>query len=52
MALQGGPGLGGRAGPGLRERSFDRSLVMPKEVPGLRALDSAPGRPGSGSAWA
>jgi 2-polyprenyl-3-methyl-5-hydroxy-6-metoxy-1,4-benzoquinol methylase len=29
----------GRAG--LRERSFDRSLVMPKEVPGLRALDSA-----------
>lgn len=26
---------------GLRERSFDRSLVMPKEVPGLRALDSA-----------
>jgi 2-polyprenyl-3-methyl-5-hydroxy-6-metoxy-1,4-benzoquinol methylase len=27
---------------GLRERSFDRSLVMPKEVPGLRALDSAP----------
>jgi hypothetical protein len=26
----------------LRERSFDRSLVMPKEVPGLRALDSAP----------
>ncbi|HEX6579982.1 MAG TPA: class I SAM-dependent methyltransferase [Actinomycetota bacterium] len=30
----------GRAG--MRERSFDRSLVMPKEVPGLRALDSAP----------
>ncbi len=29
----------GRAG--MRERSFDRSLVMPKEVPGLRALDSA-----------
>jgi len=29
----------GRAG--LRERSFDRSLVMPKDVPGLRALDSA-----------
>ena len=26
---------------GLRERSFDRSLVMPKEVPGFRALDSA-----------
>jgi ubiquinone/menaquinone biosynthesis C-methylase UbiE len=30
----------GRAG--LHERSFDRSLVMPKEVPGLRALDTAP----------
>ena len=30
----------GRAG--MRERSFDRSLVMPKEVPGLRALDFAP----------
>ncbi len=30
----------GRAG--LRERSFDRSLLMPKDVPGLRALDSAP----------
>jgi 2-polyprenyl-3-methyl-5-hydroxy-6-metoxy-1,4-benzoquinol methylase len=29
----------GRAG--LRERSFDRSMVMPKEVPGLRGLDSA-----------
>ena len=29
----------GRAG--LRERSFDRSLVMPKDVPGFRALDSA-----------
>jgi SAM-dependent methyltransferase len=27
---------------GLRERSFDRSLVMPKDVPGLRALDTAP----------
>jgi len=26
---------------GMRERSFDRSLVMPKDVPGLRALDSA-----------
>ena len=26
---------------GLRERSFDRSLVMPKDVPGLRALDTA-----------
>lgn len=32
-------GAAGRAG--MRERSFDRSLVMPKEVPGLRALDSA-----------
>jgi len=30
----------GRAG--MRERSFDRSLVMPKDVPGLRAVDSAP----------
>lgn len=30
----------GRAG--LHERSFDRSLVVPKDVPGLRALDSAP----------
>lgn len=29
----------GRAG--LRERSFDRSLLMPKDVPGLRTLDSA-----------
>ena len=29
----------GRAG--LHERSFDRSLIMPKDVPGLRALDSA-----------
>jgi SAM-dependent methyltransferase len=26
---------------GLRERSFDRSLVMPKDVPGLVALDTA-----------
>lgn len=26
---------------GLRERSFDRSLVMPKDVPGLVALDIA-----------
>lgn len=26
---------------GMRERSFDRSLVMPKDVPGFRALDSA-----------
>jgi ubiquinone/menaquinone biosynthesis C-methylase UbiE len=26
---------------GLRERSFDRSLVMPKDVPGFRSLDSA-----------
>jgi 2-polyprenyl-3-methyl-5-hydroxy-6-metoxy-1,4-benzoquinol methylase len=27
---------------GLRERSFDRSLVMPRDIPGLRTLDSAP----------
>jgi len=27
---------------GLRERSFDRSLVVPKDVPGFRALDTAP----------
>jgi ubiquinone/menaquinone biosynthesis C-methylase UbiE len=26
---------------GLRERSFDRSMVVPKDVPGLRALDTA-----------
>ena len=26
---------------GLRERSFDRSLVVPKDIPGFRALDSA-----------
>lgn len=26
---------------GLRERSFDRSLVMPKDVPGLVGLDTA-----------
>jgi SAM-dependent methyltransferase len=26
---------------GLRERSFDRSLVMPKDVPGLVSLDTA-----------
>jgi 2-polyprenyl-3-methyl-5-hydroxy-6-metoxy-1,4-benzoquinol methylase len=26
---------------GLRERSFDRSLLVPKDVPGLRALDTA-----------
>lgn len=26
---------------GLRERSFTRSLIMPKDVPGLRSLDTA-----------
>ncbi len=26
---------------GLRERSFDRSMIVPKDVPGLRGLDSA-----------
>jgi hypothetical protein len=26
---------------GLRERSFTRSLLVPKEVPGIRAVDSA-----------
>jgi hypothetical protein len=29
----------GRAG--LRERSFDRSLIVPKEIVGIRALDTA-----------
>jgi 2-polyprenyl-3-methyl-5-hydroxy-6-metoxy-1,4-benzoquinol methylase len=26
---------------GLRERSFDRSMIVPRDVPGLRAFDSA-----------